>query len=104
MLHADGSVPCFVHWGMQKLWNPNRARWLTSLEKFRMMGFPVTEDVATSFGCQLVRPTLDFKDPHGAIGNSMCVPNAAAMVLTAFLSVRLPEAELPILHFLLESS
>ena len=53
------------------------------------MGFPVLQPIADAFGCQPIDPTIHIKQPHFSIGNSQCVPNTAAVILAALLSVRL---------------
>jgi len=70
------------------MWNPPRARWLTSPEKWHAMGFPILQPVANAYGCRTIDPTRHIKQPHFSIGNSQCVPNTAAVILTALLSVR----------------
>ena len=87
----DGTLPCFMH-NPQKLFSPKHCRWITAREKFAAMGFPVTWDVADSFGCQVVHPSMAFKRPHSLIGNSMVVPNCAGVILATLLSVKLPLA------------
>lgn len=52
------------------------------------MGFPIFESTANSYGLQILRPSQDLHDSHACIGNSMFVPNAAAVLLSAMLSVQ----------------
>ena len=53
------------------------------------MGFPVVQKAADAYGCQ----TLDVNrlqcGGHVAVGNSMHVPNAAMVIATMLLSVKL---------------
>lgn len=86
----SGVFPCFTSSPLQKLWSPERSRWLLATEKGACMGFPTTSAGAKSYGCQ---PLIfnDIPDGHAAIGNSMHVPNVAMILATVLLSVKLYE-------------
>ena len=91
--NGAGVLPCFIQWGIQKLWSPEKARWLTAAEKHLLMGFPTTQKVAAAYNCGVLDPCVAFKRPHSAIGNSMHVPNCAAILLTALLCIELQEPQ-----------
>lgn len=111
--HWSGVLPCFVSLGTQRLWAPMKARWLTAREKLMLMGFPVTSNgykrprggsgkrynyhpekdwqvekcdkVAKSYACGILDPYATLDKPHSSVGNSMHIPNCAAVLLTALL-------------------
>lgn len=53
---------------------------MASPEKAALMGFPIFESTANSYGCQTLAWD-QLKDAHEALGNSMHVPNAAGVLL-----------------------
>ncbi len=84
-----GQLPCFTRGSsVTKLWNPTRGRWLSAMEKFAQMGFPVHVDIAKHLGVQVLHPA-DLRHPHQCIGNAMHVTNVAGVVMAALLSVKL---------------
>ncbi len=84
-----GQFPCFIRGTSAiKLWNPTRQRWLSSLEKFAQMGFPMHAQIAQHLGVNVLHPA-DLQHPHQCIGNAMHVANVASVVMAALLSVKL---------------
>ncbi|CAL1131593.1 unnamed protein product [Cladocopium goreaui] len=74
---------------------PMRRRWLAAAEKAALLGFPILQSTCNSYGCQRLQ-WEELSNPHGALGNSMHVPNAAAVILSTLLSVQLCRTQISI--------
>lgn len=66
-------------------------RWLAAAEKGALLGFPVLKSTADVYGCQELQWD-QLSDPHSNFGNTMHIPNVAAVILATLLSVQLCRA------------
>ena len=89
--HSDGSLPTFLSSGNQKVWSMHRCRWLSAVEKFGAMMWPVTEELAKA----LHRPQVFPRDcnAHERIGNAMHIGNTILVLLSVLSSIEVVNAE-----------
>lgn len=89
--HKDGSLPTFLSSSSAKLWSFKRQRWLTGVEKFAAMMWPVRKDLAQC----LNRPIVDVRgcNSHERIGNAMHLGNTMLVLLSVLISIERVDAE-----------
>jgi hypothetical protein len=70
-----------------KMWNMKARRWLTGREKLSSLGFPVTDDVASTMGVPPL-PVRDTKRASSVAGNAMNFSSVAIMQLISLVCFR----------------
>ena len=86
--HEDGSLPTFIRSGPQKLLSRTGNRWLTAREKLAASGFPVTPEMASGLGVEML-DVHKMDKPHARVGNGQVLPNTGMVLLSMLACIEL---------------
>lgn len=76
------ALPTFRRQG-GKFWIPSRGRWMVGAEKLAALGYPVTEDTASTMGLRHPLPVADPSRTDSICGNAFHFTNCGVVLLLA---------------------